>query len=438
MNLGTNMYTLAEELFPICRSITGNGVRQTLQIIQRELPDLTIHEVPTGTSVFDWTIPKEWNIRDAYVANSKGEKVIDFQDNNLHIMGYATPIDCYMTLSELQEHLFSIPKQPDAIPYVTSYYKERWGFCLTQKQRDALVDDTYHVVIDSSLEEGSLTYGEWRLAGESEKEIFLSTYICHPSMANNEVSGPVVATYLAQWIQSLDTRRYSYRIVFIPETIGSITYLSRHLDEMKRRVIAGFNISCVGDNNSYSLLPTRKGKTLADRVAKHTLRYHTPAYKTYSFFKDRGSDERQYCAPGVDLPVVSVMRTKYDEYDEYHTSLDDLSYISGEGLFGAYEAHVKMITALERNVHFVSKTLCEPQLGKRGLYPSASTKNTWEVVQTMMNLWTSMDGETDLLGIAEMIDVPVWELYSIVDDFLENDLIYSLETDTVNEGIRHE
>lgn len=426
MSVAEEMYELAKEIFPICRSITGNGVRQTLGILQKHI-NLRIHEVPTGTEVFDWTIPKEWNIRDAFIANSSGKRIVDFQKNNLHVMGYSTPVDAFMTLDELREYLYTIPEQPTAIPYITSYYSERWGFCLSQEQRDALVDDTYHVLIDSTLEAGSLTYGEYIIKGDSPQEVLISTYVCHPSMANNETSGPVLATFLAKWIAALPQRRYTYRVVFIPETIGSITYLSRHIGQMKQNTIAGFNLTCVGDNNSYSLLPTRKGETLSDRVAEHVLRFHAPEHKRYSFFKDRGSDERQYCAPGVDLPVVSVMRTKYDEYDEYHTSLDNLDYISANGLFGAYEVHQKMITALEKNYYYISKTLCEPQLGKRGLYPTSSTKETWQIVQTMMNLWTSMDGDPDLIAIAEMIDVPIWELYSIVDDFLDNDLIYSIQ-----------
>ena len=254
LNNGKDIYNLCEKLWPITRSITGSGVRETLGIIQQEIPDLTIHEVLTGTQCFDWEIPKEWNIRDAYIIDQNGNKVIDFKNSNLHVVSYSTPVNRTISLLELQQHLYSIPEQPNAIPYVTSYYQERWGFCLSENQRRALVEGDYQVCIDSELSNGSLTYGELIIPGKSKKEVFLSTYICHPSMANNELSGPTVTTYLAKWIQS-QPREYTYRIIFIPETIGSITYLSKNQQKLKENVSAGFNITCVGDDNAYSFLP---------------------------------------------------------------------------------------------------------------------------------------------------------------------------------------
>jgi aminopeptidase-like protein len=356
--IGNRIHDFAKRLWPINRSITGEGVRETLRIIKEEVPDLEITEVPSGTRVFDWEIPKEWRVKQAYIITPSGKKICDFNSNNLHLVGYSCPINIRLNLSDLQEHLHSLPNQPNAIPYITSYYKERWGFCLTHEERQILEDGEYEVFIDSQHFDGSLTYGELFVKGDSSKEVFISTYICHPSMANNELSGPCVSTFLAKQIKILKHLRYSYRFVFIPETIGSITYLSRNIDHLKRNVFAGFNVSCVGDNRDYSYLPSRHGETISDRVAQHVLSHICPTYKRYTWC-DRGSDERQYCSPGVDLPIASIMRTKYGEYDEYHTSLDDLTkVVTSEGLDGGYHALWKAIEALEKNCFPKIAVLC--------------------------------------------------------------------------------
>lgn len=420
--IGNDIYKLCKELFPINRSLTGKGIRETLNILQRELPTLNIFEVPSGTKCFDWTIPKEWNIKEAYIIDPDGNKICDFKDNNLHLVGYSIPVNQNMSLDELDKYLYSLPELPQAIPYITSYYKERWGFCISHNERVKLKDGEYKVYIDSTLEDGSLTYGELLIKGKSKEEIFFSTYVCHPSMGNNELSGPTVLTYLAKYIQSLKNKRYSYRIIFIPETIGSIMYLSKNLEDMKKSIIAGFNVTCVGDNDEYSYLPSRDGNTLADKVALHVLKHMSFEFKQYSFL-DRGSDERQYCSPGVDLPVCSIMRTKYGEFEEYHTSLDNLDYISSEGLNGAYAVYIRVIEALENSYKYMSTNLCEPQLGKRGLYPTISTKDTHETVKNMMNFLVYCDGKLDLIAIADIIEVPVWELYEIVDKFKEKNLM---------------
>ena len=410
---GDAMYQLCRELFPICRSITGDGFRQSLEILQRHISDLVIHEVPSGTRCFDWEVPEEWNIKDAYVLDSQGNKIIDFQESNLHVMGYSVPVDKHVSLEELQEHLYSIPEQPDAIPYVTSYYRKRWGFCLTESQRRKLKEGDYHVVIDSSLEEGHLNYGELVLPGNSDQEVFLSTYLCHPSMANNELSGPVVTTFIARWLGALKQRKYTYRIIVIPETIGSIVYLHKNFEIMKKNIVAGFNVTCIGDERKYSYLPSRAGDTLADKAAKHVLNYLAPGYETYSFLQ-RGSDERQYCSPGVDLPMCSIMRSKYGTYPEYHTSLDNLELVTADGLCGGYNALKTAIECIENNETYKCALLCEPQLGKRGLYPTVSSKDSGMQVRNMMNLIAYSDGKSSLLEVADMIGVPMWELFDIV------------------------
>jgi aminopeptidase-like protein len=420
--VGNDIYKLCVELFPIDRSLTGNGTRKTLDILKRELPQLNIYEVLTGTKCFDWTIPREWNCKEAYIITPEGDRICDFSKNNLHLVGYSIPIKKTIPLEELNDYFHSLPELPEAIPYVTSYYKERWGFCISHNERKNLKDGEYKVVINSTLEDGSLTYGELLIPGKTKEEVFLSTYVCHPSMGNNELSGPTVTTHLAKYIQSLENRRYSYRIIFIPETIGSIMYLSKNLNEMKRNMVAGFNVTCVGDNNSYSYLPSRNGGTLADKIALHVLKQSKDNFNDFSFL-DRGSDERQYCSPGIDLPVCSVMRTKYLEFKEYHTSLDNLNYIGAKGLNGAYEVYVKIINALENNYKYVSLHLCEPQLGKRGLYPTMNTKDTKSIVNNMMNFLVYCDGTNDLIDISNKINLPIWELYKIIEDLLKNNLI---------------
>lgn len=423
-NEGKLMYELMCELFPICRSLTGDGVRQTLSILQQHIP-LEIVEVPTGTKVFDWEIPKEWNIHNAYIIDPEGNKIVDFKENNLHVVGYSTPVDQDITLEELQQHLYSLEDQPDAIPYITSYYKERWGFCVTHHQRQTLKAGTYHVYIDSELKEGYLSYGEVVIPGESEKEIFLSTYICHPSMANNELSGPVMATQLIKWILQ-KPRKYTYRIVFIPETIGSITYLSKHLSHLKQNVIAGYNISCVGDERAYSYLPSRNGNTLSDRVALNVLKHKHKDFIHYSFL-DRGSDERQYCSPGIDLPIASIMRSKFGQYPEYHTSLDNLQLVTATGLQGCYDVYVECLELIEKNAYYQVTCLCEPQLGKRGLYPTLSTKESGNQVRTMMNFIAYADGKHDLLEIAEVINEPAIDLVSLLEQLIKTKVIKQLD-----------
>ena len=421
--IGNDIYQFAKELWPINRSITGDGARETLQRISKYLPKLEIKSVLSGTKVFDWTVPKEWEITQAYIITPDGKKICDFSENNLHILGYSIPFEGEISFDKLKDHLYTLPDQPNAIPYVTSYYQERWGFCLTQNQFDTLKKGNYKVVIKSTLFDGELNYGELLIKGKSDKELFLSTYICHPSMANNEISGPAVVTFLSKWLQEIGETNYSYRIIFIPETIGSISYLSQNYKDMKNKIFAGFNITCVGDERAYSFLPSRNGNTISDIIAKHVLKWIDPNFIEYSWL-DRGSDERQYCAPGIDLPIASILRTKYGAYPEYHTSLDNLeNVVTPKGLNGGYWAIRKALEAIERNKKYKVNVLCEPQMGSRGLYSTLSTKERNEEARLMMNFISLCDEKTSLLEIAERLKLPIWDLYKVVDIFKSHNLI---------------
>ncbi|HBW15822.1 MAG TPA: aminopeptidase [Desulfovibrio sp.] len=404
-NPGQDMYKWACDLFPVCRSLTGDGVRTTLDYLGNVMGGLGLHEIPSGTACFDWNVPDEWNIRSAFVMDENGNKVIDFARNNLHVVGYSEPVDVTLSLDELQQHLHSLEEQPDAIPYVTSYYRRTWGFCLSHNERMALRPGNYRVVIDSTLAPGFMTYGDVVIPGRSEKTVLLTSYVCHPSMANNELSGPVLLAALARLLRSRENR-LTYRLILVPETIGTIYYLSRHLEELKRTVIAGFVLSCVGDDRDYSYLPSRRGNTLADRVLRHVLDAYHPGYSRYTFL-DRASDERQYNSPGVDLPVIPFARSLYRRYPEYHTSLDDLSVISPEGLQHSFETMLRCIDIMEGNQTYKCNCLCEPQLGKRGLYPTTSVKNGYgDAVRITIDSLAYCDGQTDVLGIAEAIGIP--------------------------------
>jgi aminopeptidase-like protein len=401
LDSGDTLMAWAHDLFPICRSLTGAGVRQTLSYLTNKVPGMTVKEVPSGTKAFDWTVPQEWEIGGGWLEGPDGQRIVDFDDNNLHVMGYSEGVDCRLPLEELQQHLYSLADQPDAIPYVTSYYNHNWGFCLPHRVRESLKPGQYRAVIEARHFDGVLNYGELIVPGETEREVLLSTYICHPSMANNELSGPLVATALARWLHS-KPRRLTYRLLFVPETIGAIVYLSQHLEDLRQNVIAGYVLSCVGDDGPVSFLPSPSGNTLADRAAEHVLAHHAPDHLRYSFL-DRGSDERQYCSPLVDLPVASVMRSKYGTYPEYHTSLDDLSFISAQGLATSVDMYRRILSALEANQTPANVFPCEPQLGKRGLYPTVSTKDTHAQVALMKNVIAYADGRRDMIALSEAV-----------------------------------
>jgi aminopeptidase-like protein len=410
------MYTLLVRLYPICRSLTGDGVRQTLSVLREFLPGLTVREVPSGTRCLDWTVPREWNIENAWIEDEEGKRWVDFRENNLHIVGYSVPADEWLTPEELDTRLYSLPDQPDAIPYVTSYYAPRWGFCVPHSLRVRMREDPgkFRAVVESELKDGSLTYGELIFPGETDREVLLSTYICHPSMANDNLSGPVVAAFLARWL-SERPRRLTYRVLFIPETLGSIVYLSRHAGELKTRVAAGYVLTCCGDERAWSFLPSRAGNTLADRAARHVLKHFAPLYTEYPFLT-RGSDERNWCAPGADLPVASIMRSKYGTFPEYHTSLDDPGLVTPKGLEESLEVCRRCVEVLESNATWRTACLGEPQLGKRGLYPTVSRVGSAEGwVRDMKNVLAYCDGEHDLLSVAETIEAPFGRCLEIAE-----------------------
>jgi len=426
-SLAKEIYSWTEDLFPICRSLTGEGVRQTLRYIENLLPGLNIREIASGTKVFDWEIPKEWNVKEAFVEDEDGRRIVCFEQNNLHLLGYSTPVDQWVTLSELEEHLYSIENQPDVIPYRTSYYAPNWGFCISQRQRNSLKAKKYRVVINTSLTNGVLNYGEYIIPGETSDEILFSTYVCHPSMANNELSGPVVATALARKIAQEKAEknirfRHTFRFVFVPETIGSIAYISRNIEELQANVKAGFVLTCLGDNGDFSLINSRSADTLADSVADHVLKNRTDSFKRYSFL-ERGSDERQYCSVGVDLPVCSITRSKYGTFPEYHTSLDDLNFVSGENLLASLKIYGDLIYCLENNFVIKTTTLCEPQLGKRGLYPVINTPDSKNQVRLLTDILAYADGQTSLIEIAEVLNTNIWEVAVVAAKLLEHGLL---------------
>jgi len=411
--LGEEMLSWISDLMPLNRSITGQGLRQTLSYIQDRLPGFTIHEVATGTPAFDWTVPDEWNVTAAYLEDEDGNRFADFSTHNLHLVGYSEPINQWLSWEDLQPHLYSLSDKPDAIPYITSYYQKGWGFCLSHNERETMKPGRYRAVVEATLEPGSLSYGELVLPGESTQEVLLSTYVCHPSMANNELSGPAVVTALGQWLATQD-RKYTYRLVFVPETIGSIVYLSRNLDHMKANTLAGFQVTCVGDDRAYSYLESRLGNTYADRILRHVLHHHAGDYDSYDF-TIRGSDERQYCSPGVNLPVATFCRSKFGTYPEYHTSLDDLSVVSAKGLRGALEVLQKCVQAIEINARHLATIPCEPQFGKYDLYPKVDTVGSGIDIRPLRDLYAYSDGNHDLLDIAERMDRPISDYYDVLD-----------------------
>lgn len=419
--LAQEMYGFVSELYPICRSITGNGFRETLHRISDRIP-LSVHEVPTDTSVFDWTVPREWNIRDAYVKNAHGERVIDFQQSNLHVVNYSVPVHARLSLEALKEHLFTLPDHPDWIPYRTSYYRDSWGFCLSHRRMQELEEGEYEVCIDSSLEPGSLTYGEHYLQGMNSDEVLVSCHVCHPSLCNDNLSGIALATALATCLGKVP-RRYSYRFLFIPGTIGAITWLSLH----EARVSAikhGLVVTGVGDPGHVTYKRSRRGNTEIDRAFVHILRHSGRDYEVMDFVP-YGYDERQYCSPGFDLPVGCFMRTPHGRYPQYHTSADNLDFIKPAALADSFRTCWSVISVLEANRTYVNRNpKCEPQLGKRGLYRMVGGQ-TDESIDELAMLWVlnMSDGDHSLLDIAERSGMSFSAINGAADALRDHELL---------------
>jgi aminopeptidase-like protein len=422
------MVELMTELYPICRSITGNGVRQTLQGIGNRIP-LVIHEVPTGTPVFDWTVPKEWNIRDAYVKNCRGDRVIDFQRSNLHVVNYSVPVHQTMSLAELKTHLHTLPDHPDWVPYRSSYYKETWGFCLSHRQMLALEEGEYEVCIDASLEPGSLTYGEYYLPGDQAEEVLISCHVCHPSLANDNLSGIAIATLLAQTLAQV-SRRYSYRFVFLPVTIGAITWLSRNEAQVPR-IKHGLVLSCLGDPGHSTYKKSRRGDAAVDRAVQHVLSHSGQPYDVIDFLP-YGYDERQYCSPGFNLAIGCLMRTPNGKFPQYHTSADNLEFVQPSALTDSFSKCLSVLGILEADrIYLNQNPKCEPQLGKRGLYRSIGGSAGTGLNELAM-LWTLnlSDGQHSLLDIAEHSGFRFDDIYRVANLLIEHNLLKELSVST--------
>ena len=420
-DVGRAMHDLIADLYPICRSITGDGLRETLRRLQTHVP-LVVHEVPSGTAVLDWTVPNEWNIRDAYIKNSRGERIVDFQRSNLHVLNYSVPVHRRVSLRELKAHCFTLPDHPDWIPYRTSYYQEAWGFCLTHRQIQTLTDDEYEVRIDATLAPGHLTYGELVLPGETDDEILISCHACHPSLCNDNLSGVAVATFLARQLGAR-RRRHTYRFLFIPATIGAITWLAQN-EPTVPRIKHGLVLASVGDAGTMHYKRSRRGNAEIDQAVAHVLR-HSEQPAELMDFTPYGYDERQYCSPGYDLAVGCLSRTPWGQYPEYHTSADDLDFVQPAALADTHATCMAVFDVLEGNVAYLNRRPHgEPQLGRRGLYRARGGEAS-ELHDELALLWVlnMSDGTRTLLDIAERSRLPFATVRRAADLLLAHDLL---------------
>ena len=421
--VSSEIYNSLRKLYPINRSLTGEGIKYTLEYIQKEIP-INIHSIKSGTEVFDWKVPKEWNIKDAYIKNSKGIKVVDIKNHYLHVLNYSHSINCKMTLEELKKNIYTLPEYPEWIPYKTSYYKENWGFCMKHNDFLKLEEDIYEVFIDSSLEDGLLYYGDLLIKGKSEKEILISSYCCHPQQCNDSLSGTVLAMYLAKYLLS-NENYYSYRFVFIPETIGSIVYLHKNIDIMKKNIIGGYVITCVGDEGEFTYLKTREENQFIYKITLHILDELKINYKIRDYYTC-GSDERQYNYPGVDLNIGSLMKTKYGEFNEYHTSADNLEFVTEKGLFESYQIYLKCINLAEQNHIYQNNIICEPFMSKYNLYNSIGASKNKDIFSDILILIHFIDSKNDIIDISKKMNLLTCNIYEIIDILLDKKIIKKL------------
>lgn len=424
--IGKKIFILAQTLWPFNRSLAGNENRKTLKILKNINPKLRIIEYKSGQKIYDWEVPKEWNVREAWIKDKHGNKIIDFKDNNLHLVNFSTSIKKKINKKQLLKNIHTIKKLPNAIPYITSYYKKNWGFCMKYKDLKKLKNKFYFINIDSNFKQGSMSLGEIIIPGKSSKQILISTYICHPSMANNELSGPCLSIYISKWIMQ-KKRKYTYRFIFLPETIGSITYIKKNFKNLKEKVISGLNITCVGDNKNYSFLPSRKQNGILDKIIQSILVKKRIKYKKYSWI-NRGSDERQYCWPNIDLSISSLMRSKYHEYPEYHTSLDKLdSVVTSKGLQNSFNIYKEIIKLLETKDFPTSTTFCEPMLSKLNLYPkignASKTSKLKLKSKLILNILSYCDGNNSIEEISNKCDVKVLECKKILQNLSSKKLV---------------
>jgi len=422
---GRDMHALATRLWPLPRSLAGPAYRESLAMIEEVCGPIERHHFDTGEQVFDWTVPPEWDIREAWIRGPDGETVVDLRDSNLHVVSYSEPVDAELDLEDLQERLHSLPDQPDAIPYRTTYYTRSWGFCLSDRQRSELRPGRYTVHIDADLRPGRVELGEITIPGRTDEEVLLSTYLCHPSMANNELSGPMIVSQLADLLKAREPApRYTYRLLFVPETIGAICYLARFGDRLRERLAAGYVVTCIGDPGDFTYKLSRRGNSLADRAARHVLTHAGEPHRIVDYYP-AGSDERQYCSPGFNLPVGSLMRSTYDRFTEYHTSLDDLTLVTPDALAGSLRMYHRLIEAIEAAETFeVTVPYGEPLLSPRGLYPTTGAADPFERgKQDMMFLLNYCDGSADLLAAGDRIGRPIWDLRPHADRLVQHDLL---------------
>ncbi len=414
------MIKWAKDLFPLCRSLTGEGTQKTLRYFKKINPEFKILSFKSGQKVFDWIIPDEWNIKDAYIKHESGKKFCEFKKCNLHVIGYSKPINLILDKKNLLKNIFTEKKQPDSIPYVTSYYKRRWGFCMSEKEKNKLPKGKFKVFINSSFKKGLMEIIEAKIKGKSKNEIFFSSYVCHPSMANNELSGPVLLNAILKYVkEKYPKSNFSYRFVLLPETIGSIAYINKNLKSLKKNVICGFNLTCVGDERGFSFIPSKDGNTLADDAIQSSL-IGKKNVKEYSFL-DRGSDERQYCSPKVNLPLISFSRSK--DYPEYHTNKDNFNVVTNKGLQDSFQVMKNIIDTFENYLYPKTNFFCEPNMGKRNLYPTLSKKFSYDETKLRMDIISLSDGKTSLFKMSKLMNLPINKVISEAKNLKKNNII---------------